>query len=78
MSYTGAYGVLTVSAFATDTMAVRRAAAENNFIAVLRDDGPDEWEGTKTLEKFPGGGVIYITSANHRTNSIRDPRHPIA
>jgi hypothetical protein len=75
MGHTGAYGVLTVSAFATDTMAVRRAATENDFIAVLRDD---EWEGTKTLEKFPGGGVIYITSANHRTNNIRDPGHPIA
>jgi len=34
-----AYGVLIVIAFTADTMAERRAATENNFIAALYEEG---------------------------------------
>jgi len=30
-------------AFAVDARRAKRAAVENNFIAALYDEGPDEW-----------------------------------
>jgi len=48
---TGAYGVLTTKAFAVDAMAARRAATENNFMAVLEDEGSGE-RGTNS-NKIP-------------------------
>jgi len=72
-----AYGVLTNKAFAVDAMAVRRAAAEKNFIVSLYDEGFDEWEGGGN-ELWPDcrhASFIYfiITPAKLRDNNSRDP-----
>lgn len=73
---TRAYGVLTNKAFAVDAIAVRRAAAEKNFIASLYDEGFDEWEGERTLAGLPSC-VVYLfhhhPPAKLRDNNSRDP-----
>jgi len=70
MGQIGAYGVLTIKAFAVDAMTVKRAATENNFIVGLEDEG--RGRGGRTPTDFPPGG-IYCASANLRSNNNRDP-----
>jgi len=54
--------VLTIKAFAVDATAVRRAATENNFIAMLYDVGFDEWEGEQTLSGLAVTQYLFIST----------------
>src|SRR5882757_87456 len=70
MAVRGAYGVLTIKAFAVDARAARRVATENNFIAALYGEGSDEqerrselWRGCRQTVFIPPPPISEGTAA---------------